>query len=551
MSAVFQDPAHRVTIDGVTFDDQTILEVHSSHGIRQPIATCDLVVETATLASIANLAPVVVEISMDGTTWHTDFTGVVRMPEPSSTAAGDVATVHCVGTNYKLAYEIGTDVIYAGGAKTGPTTIQSAPVHIGGATIGWYADTTPAGLTYDITYTPVVESHFFWFSLRLHGTNSYPDSIGSKKIRDWSRIVVLRESDERELGYANLPTNTERYTDELDYTDLANWSDVVNVFVGAHVQLSDGDILIRFESGTKPGSDERDDYEVRAVTLQTAGRQSVRKIVRGLKRKVGITRYDVAEIEDLDGDNVSLGGNGLVGNGVVTVGAREQPVAFISRTLDLFGYYDFDCPDGTPRTRPVRGVPSGAVAESFDQDTNAFDARWSRDPLGVYNKVKVTGASGNDTDGDRFVYEYVTDDGDVESNDFIPTPPGVHQLDISNGLLVSNDMCEQVGTIAEVNRTDPREIEWTTWPHALKPSDVVAVDFDAVSFTGNVFLTSIRTDIDGSGYRQSLTGWVGTAHPFGDDPDDPDPDEDDADNEPIDPRDGDEWFAYKPNASVQ
>lgn len=538
----------RVTIADVV---TPILEVHAAFGIRQSASTCSLVAPLPLADQIAIDATVTVEAALNGV-WLAKplFTGVVRQIEPALSEQGAWAAVSCEGPNYRLNYAIGKDVTFAGGAKAAPQSLLTSPVHIGPNTYSWYADTTPVGLQHDVTFTPSVDSDFLWFAGKHHGSNDWPTSYGDKKLKQPSKIQVIQTGTGKVLGYANLPKSNEDFDDELDYTDIDNWEDF-EVFVAAKIRTANGTITVRFLAGEKPGSSERDNFEVRAVTYQTAARTSLRKIVRGLKAKMGLSvdQYLVNEITDLDGDIIYFGGNGLADAGQVRIEDREQPSAVIGRALELFGFYDFDCPDGITRTRPVRGVPSGGPVVTFTEQLNVLDIpRWSRNPRDVYNAAKVDGWSGNDEEGKRVRHLYRTANDDVLPSPYIPDPPGTNLLTLSNNWLVSDELVEQVGKIAEVNNADPRVIEWTTWPHVLNPADVVAIEAPTVGFEGPVFLTDFRIDIDASGFWMPCTGWVGTEVPFSETPD-PDPDEDD--EQPGDPRDASEWGPYRPLAGVQ
>jgi hypothetical protein len=163
----------------------------------------------------------------------------------------------------------------------------------------------------------------------------------------------------------------------------------------------------------------------------------------------------------------------------------------------------------------------------------------------VFNAVLVEGARGTDQDGVRFAYSYET--ASPDAHPAIPDPPGVAVLSLSSSLLVSDELCEIVGGIAEVNHANATTIEWETWPVALKPGDVVQLTASTVGFTGLLFVTGFSYDVDGAGYRMRVTGWAGTDTAFTE-TDDPNPTEDD--DEPTDPRPGDEWLPYKPLGTV-
>ena len=547
MTAVVQTWTHRATIGGVVMSAASVPEAHVTLGVGQ-VSVCDLLLPLPLPAHVVDGATVVLEASLNGA-WLSGplFTGTVRMPDRALSASGAVAHVRCEGPMHRMAYPLGYDVTWTGGAKTAPVTIVSSAVHLGDDTIAWYDDTTPVGITHDVTVTPPADADFAWVAGLHHGSNSYDVSVGDKTTKHWSRVEVRQSGELR--GYANLPVSNEQWSSELDYTDRDNW-DAFEVYVAARIRVADGDVTFRFKSGLKPGTSQRDEYEIDDVTYQTAGKQTIRRIVRGMMAKSGLTlaQRDVYQITDLSGATISLGGNGLVDAGQVRIEDREQPLAWVVRVLELFGFTIFDSPDGVVRMRPFRGSPTGSAVQTFSETTNILSLpRTGTDPRNVYNSVLVRGASGNDQEGKRFAYRYRTDPGDVVANDLIPDPPGEHLLTLSNNLLVSDELCEQAGEIAEANNSTAQMIEWDTWPVVVRPAQVVQVTAPTIGFDGKLFVQGIRYDIDAGGYRMAVSGWAGTSQPFSETPD-PNPSE--TDIEPDDPRPDDEWRPYDPRAGV-
>ena len=544
MNVVLQTWAARLTVDG---EVTSFLSGHTSHAVKQ-VGTLSLTIPLPLPAVFAIGNAVTLEASLDGV-WLDDplFTGTVRQIDDAVTSQGVTATVLCEGPLHRLTYPIGT-VAFAGGAKAAPQTLITTPKHLGDDTIAWYEVDAPTGLQYDATFTPTTDSYFLWIAGILHGTNSYDASIGDKTIKKWSRIEVYQGGEK--IGYANLPESNEDWDDELDYTDHDNWDDF-EVYIACTIDDGAGDVTVRFISGYKPGSSSRDEYEVDNVTYQTAGKQTIHEIARGLLRRVGLTtaQYNVYEITDLDGDQIKLGGNGLVDAGQVVLGRRDQPFAFLTRLLDLFGFVIFDSPDGVVRVRPFRGNPSGTAAQTFAEASSAITVpSRTTNPRDVYNAVRVDGASGNDEDGKRFAYFYRTDPGLVEDSDYIPHPkPGEHLLTMSSSYLVSFTLCQQVHDIALVNNGESETVVVTTWPHALRPAQIVQINAPTAGFAGKAFVESVRTDIDSGGFRMTVTAWTGVDLEVSETPD---PNPDDEDSEPVDPRPDDEWRPYSPIATV-
>jgi hypothetical protein len=546
VSTVVLSPRLRVTFNGTPL--LAAISARISHGVDQPIATASVLIPLSSLVLVPTNADVVIEASLNGgTTWLDPlFTGRYRTPDRSSTTSGNLVTLLCEGRAYRASYALNEDIAFTGGAKEAPDNLQTAAIHIGNDTISWYADTSPNGTTVNLTETPAVNSSFVWIEGRLHGTNSYPTSLDDKKIKDWSRIEVWQDGDK--LGYANFPENGEQYSSELDYTNDANWSDF-ELFITAPIVAADGNLTFKLISGTKPGSGLKDEYEVKSVTWQTAGTNTVREIIRGLFAETGLStnQYSVKSITDLDGNIMRLGGNGLVDAGQVRISATESPLAFITRVAGLFGYKVFDCPDGVIRCIPIRGVPTETPVTAFVDGLNIINIQRRVDARNVANSVRVDGASGTDQNRKRFAYASQTAEEDVEPSDLIPDPPGVSILRISDSLLTSNSLCGDVRRIAEINHAEAAVyLEWETWPYALQPGKVVTVTSPSAEFDGQVFLMSIEHDLSVSGFRTRMTGWVGGSEVFDGDSSLTDPDPDEVPILPGTPRPTDEWFAYKP-----
>lgn len=544
MTEIVQRWAHRVRIGGI---ETTILDGSGEHATARPVGTCRLMVALPA-PHVVDGASVVVEAQKDGD-WLSMplFTGTVRLPDPSLTMSGAVASIDCVGPNHLMSFAFDEEVAFTGDLPGGEEEIIDAPLHLGTQTISWYADTTPAGTFHEETITPTTDTYFLRVTGKHHGTNSYDTSTGDLKTTSFSQIVVSQAGDE--VNRINLPVSNERYGDELDYTNIANWDDF-DVLIAGTFTVAGGDITLRFESGKKPGTNNRDEFEVRDVVVQTAGKNTIRQIGRGLKSKAGLatSQYRVNEIKALDGSVVKLGGNPYVDNGQIIVGERDDPLSFYTRILELFGFVDVDCGDGITRTLPLRGAPSGPAVASFVEGVSMVSIPRSRqDPRNIVNKVTVTGATVTDAKGRRSTYSYTTDPEDVVPNSAIPSATGIAVLPIPSNLLTSYTLCEQVGKIAEVNNTNADEIEWDTWPHALYPCQIVSITAPTVGFSGKAFLTSVRWAIGRSGYTMTLAAWRGVATPFSEQSD-PDPSESAIVPTARQPRDL--WLPYSPLAEV-
>lgn len=551
MSMMGPEFGHRVTVGGVLAS--YVSEIHAKFGSSQPVSTCSLTMPVELATTYADGDEVLVEFSQDGVWWDDPvFVGTLVTPERVLAAGGNTATLPCVGPCDRLTLPLEKDLVFTGGAKAVAAAVQTAARHIGNDTIAWYADTTGDGTSVSVTKTPSVDSSFVWVVGRLHGTNDYPTSLDDKTIKKWSRIEVWQDG--AKIGYANFPESSEQYSSMLDYTNDANWTDF-ELFIAADIVAADGDITFKFISGQKPGATLYDEYEIKVVTWQTAGRNTLREIIRGIIKSGGFSagEYNVNDATDIDGVIVKVGGNGLVDAGQLRITATESRIAWANGLVNLFGYFVFDCPDGIIRMRPIRGIPVNASRATFSESGPLAGIpligipRTGRDASRVYNNVLVEGASGTDPDGVKFAYSSQTADVDVLPNDLIPTPPGVKTLRLSSNLLTTGAQCSKVREIQEVTATDVTFVEVESVPVPIYPTQTFTVVSATVGVDDEFFATSISYDVDAGGYRMSLSGERGTEVPF-DEIDDPDEDEDDA--EPTVPRPVNEWAGgYKPKAS--
>lgn len=538
--------SQRVLIGGV---ETTVFSMSARFGKDQPVGTCTLILPNPPPVNVVLGANVVVDWAVDGVYWDEHiFVGKLPAPEKSLTADDSRATYVCSDrAGNLLSMLLERDKAFTGGNKAAPVTLISSPLHLGDETISWYADTTPVGIQHDETFTPVGNSTFVWVAYDVHGSNSYDTSVGDKKIKTWSRIEVRQDGEL--LGYANLPESSEQWDDELDYTDKDNWDNDQEAFIAATIVAADGDVTIRLKSGYKPGTTDRDEYEVDDLTYQTAGQNTLREIVRGICKLCGLvtSQYDVPEIKSYAGNTIRLGGNGLVEAGQIVVPGTESPLAWINRVLGLFGWAFFSCPDGVMRARRLYGQPSSTPFTTFTEGVDVFSfSPLSSNPK-PYNAVEVAGASGNDQNGKRFEYLYQTADVDIAPHPLINNPSGIAKYRAPGGNeLTNNTLCEYVGKVAEL------EGDWTTItmevvPRWMRPGNVFAVDSPTI-VEADFWTTGVTFEATEDGdFRQTVSGRVGAAEPFDEEADDA-PEEDPS--EPGNKRRALEWLPFAASAAV-
>jgi hypothetical protein len=536
-------------------------EIHTSHGTDQPIGTCSLVLPLPLAGNVFVGATVTVEAGTDGDYFANPiFVGYVREIGEQADARAKTVTVRCEGHHHRLAYPLVQDVAYAGGAGTSPALLVSDPHHLGDNTIGNYAVPATEGTSYNADWTPLVDSSFIRLTGKLHGTNNDLGDTESLRMTHFDRVEIRQGG--QMLGWAILPAHTDDLGADYDvveeYGDPSPpgvWADFA-VTIAADIETGGGTATARFIAGYPPGGG-RGDHEFQQVRRSTAAKMTAREIIRGLYKRLGFgggsgISYVVDEITSYSGIVIELGGNGFVDNGQVRFRAGEQPLRAIMRIASLFRYAVFDSPDGVCRVRGVRGAPDpDASVMSFAENTNLLAVRRVEDARPVITYWRVLGASGTDADGNRFRYRSEPDPDDIPVGSSIPNPPGWNYGELSDSLLVSDTLCLYAGNLHEADFSEiPIVLEWETYGRSIQPGRVVTVDAPSVDFSGPLWLTGIRHDIDprdgGSGYRCTMTGWAGSGSPIDEAPD-PDPDEDDL--EPGDPQGEDVWRPYTPRAA--
>lgn len=441
-------PQRTVTIGGVV--QTNVLEFQTVSRLNE-VMTATLLIPPPFGNELVKGAEVIIEATNDiDDPQERVFWGTIDSIDREFTQQGNVRRLSCHGRGWALTLPLEETIAYAGGARTTPTLISSSVYHIGNHTYAHYSDTTPDGTTVTVTFTPSVDARFVQVTGRQHGANSFPISV-DKEIREFSRIEIWQAGAKR--GYANMPESAEQYEAKLDYTDDANWEDF-DLTIGASIDKDLGDVEIRFISGRKPGSSERDDYEIKGVTYRIAGRSGVQGLLKSLMRTRGYgtngngVPYRIPVVRDLNGDEVLLGGNGLIDNGQVVLEQGEQPWRWMADLVDLWGYALIDHPRGI-RVVDVKGEPIWYVNEkTFTDQLNAWSLKWRESVSDTVTKWAVYGASGSDEYGQPFQYASVGVGVDAPS--YIPDPPGFVARELSTDLLVSDGLAQSVREVAEL-----------------------------------------------------------------------------------------------------
>lgn len=496
-------PHATVFVDGVALALWS--EWHTDCSLNE-LATADIVTPLPLSASVAEGKAVeIMAAAREDDAERLVFSGRVHRIDTATSARGRIAQLRCVGWAWLLTQSIDRDLVFAGGAPISPRLLSAQVLHLGRKSLSWYADATPDGTTVNLTFSPNVDAHFVHVTGRQHGANSYEEEP-DRDLRDFSRVEIWQGGSRK--GYTNLPQNSERFRDHPDFTNDSEWEDF-DLIIGANIQDSAGDVIVKFVSGRKPGSSERDEYEVKAVTALTAARMTARELVSSTLRALGFgplrngVSYRVPEIIDLNGTPILLGGNGLVDNGHITLSAQAQAWSWLTELVALWGYAFVDG-QATLDVALVRGDPVNLPpALVLAEGGNLFDIRRGRDVGDVVTVWQVDGASGSTEFGEPFQYQSRTDATLVATPAYLPGPvPG----QISNDLLVSDGLAASVREVAEAEFSDiPIAFDLDTIPlPEIEPGAVVWVTAPTEQVDQKLWVTSVRHDFDDGGFWTKL-----------------------------------------------
>jgi hypothetical protein len=523
-STFYQEPTYGVYIGGIA---TSVHEAHTAHGVDEPVGTVTLVLSLPLPAHVVEGA--VCEVIVDnGDRSARIFQGALRMHDRRFSDDGAEVTITADGWGYLLAFKGEDDVAFSGGAPLTPISIYSAPLHVGDETLAHYADDAPNGTTVTITGISSERSNFVTIAGRHHGSNSTKNDDELDMVTS-SRIEIWQGGHSR--GSAPLPVSDEKWVEnepddedpepQIDFTLDAEWENF-SVVVPVKV-LAEGTCDVKFVSGTISDG-QRDEFEVKQVTALMAVPINPHEVVRGLARQRGFMgglgpSYAGELFVDVAGEEIFIGGNGYVDDGQIRIEKDESWLDRCTELSTLFGYRSFDCPDGKFRTRKYRGLPDKKPSTDFTEGVDAFDIGYVRDTRPILTYIEVTGASGTDSFGQPFAYRSVADV--IPAHPLIPNPPGVAFTQISSEYLVSNDLCEQVREIAEIDFGDVyQEYSWSSYCHPwVHPGMVATLTFPTMGIIDtDVWIKSVSTDISDDGIWSTYTGWIGSGIPLpGDD----------------------------------
>lgn len=233
-----------------------------------------------------------------------------------------------------------------------------------------------------------------------------------------------------------------------------------------------------------------------------AGPVSVKTIIRGMFEdrefgQPGKPQFVVHEFKDADDATIMLGGNDDVDGGQVIVKAGTSPFQWIRRVCDLFGYA-MSNRYGVPRVTRMYGLPNEDPASSFVEGNEGFEYRGTTDVHQIVTWWDINGAKGTAADGSSFAYRSFP--ASIPSNPYVPLPtPRI----VTDNLLVSDELCDTVRAIKEVEYSDLRRVvRWQSDAQPRRrPGNVVTVTSPSagLSVATDLWLFSVDHDWDANG----------------------------------------------------
>ncbi|MGE3796855.1 MAG: hypothetical protein AB7G88_03360 [Thermomicrobiales bacterium] len=253
--------------------------------------------------------------------------------------------------------------------------------------------------------------------------------------------------------------------------------------------------------------------------LQFDGPISLKEVFRGTCEHREVPAYRSEETYLPSGSEIMLGGNPQHEGGAVTIDARTSPRSFGDRAAGLFGYRQYDRPDGEFRQSRVSGLPVDTAAWTFSEGVDCFRLSQSVDVRPMRTYWVVEGASYTDADGVavqvRSIAEAVADSA------YLP-PLGYRKETITDGLLTTDTLAEGCRNVMEHDHAAPdvRETLEVRGNPLLMPGEVVTLTSASMEVTSEArWLLSVDHDVDDRGFVTTISTWSGNgeALPAGDD----------------------------------
>jgi hypothetical protein len=208
---------------------------------------------------------------------------------------------------------------------------------------------------------------------------------------------------------------------------------------------------------------------------------------------------------------IELGGNDQINAGHIRFANTTDPLTWVTRNAELYGYRVFDAPDGTVRLARVSGLPpeSETVAMHYEEGVNCFQLQKRRDTRQMGTYIEVVGARYTASDGGAVQIRSIP--AEVPNEETLE-PQGYRHLRISSQDIVTDVQAAGVRNVFEIDRSEVQEfVTWECVGHPeLQPGDVVTVTGASHGLTAQrLWLTRIDQSVSDRGYMATMTGWYG------------------------------------------
>lgn len=224
----------------------------------------------------------------------------------------------------------------------------------------------------------------------------------------------------------------------------------------------------------------------------------------------GVPSYRADDVTDPTGTiEITLGGNPNIDDGKVIVKASQSPLAFLTSSVEPFGYRVYDTPGGEVRLTRVSGLPVGDPAVTFTEGVHLMSARSQYDITGITNYWEIVGQTYEDDYGATVPIRAFPET--IPSDPLIPVNDGVSYRQYRNSLLVTQQMAEIVRQVREIDTSEPdTPVKWEAVAvPGVSVGDVVTVDCDTIEANADYWLMDLDISSTSRGLTATYSGWLG------------------------------------------
>ena len=246
--------------------------------------------------------------------------------------------------------------------------------------------------------------------------------------------------------------------------------------------------------------------------IEITGPVSLKDAFRSLAELRAIPAYLSDDTTYPDGvTDIMLGGNDQINAGHIRIANNTDPMTWLTRNADLYGYRVFGSPDGTLRMARVSGLPpeSEPVAMHYEEGVNCFSLEKRRTTSGMGTYIEVLGARYTASDGGATQIRSIADE---VPNEETLEPLGYRHMRISSQDIVTDVQAAGIRNVWEIDRSEVQEfVSWECNGNpALQPGDIVTVTGTTHGLTAQaLWLMRIEQSVSDRGYNSRMTGWYG------------------------------------------